>query len=224
MKLPLTLALLTVSTAIGLCQVPNAGIALDIAQARQKNAQLMQQYSWNCRTELKENGVTKDTRIDTVTWGPNNQPQYTLLSDDANPLPRGFFLRRVEERERERTEQYIQGLRTFLHQYTLPTAGQMLNFVSTAVIPPPGPDGVIQLSGSSVVVPGDTLSLWIYAPTKLTRRMTMMTTYQGDSVNVTTTWKSLANGLNYMAYAQIDIPDKGMTVLIQNYDYLNQNQ
>jgi hypothetical protein len=206
-----------------LAQVPNSGLALAITQARQQNLTLMQQYSWSCRTQLTENGTIQDTRIDTVTWGPNNQPQYTILNDTSNPLPGGFFRRRIAENQRQQTEQYIQGLRTFLHQYTLPTAGQILNFISGATIPPPDGNGVVQLTGGSVVVPGDTVSLWIYAPTKATRRMTIMTTYQGDSVNFTATWKALSNGLNYMAYAQVNVPDQNMVFTIQNYDFMNQN-
>lgn len=196
---------------------------MSLVQARQQNATLMQQYSWNCRTELSENGVPKDTRIDTVTWGPNNQPQYTTLNDTANPLPRGFLRRRVAENERKQTEEYVQGLRAFLHQYTLPTAGQVLNFISAATIPAPDANGNLQLTGSSVVIPGDTLSLWINAPTRQTRRMTIMTTYLGDAVTVTATFKSLATGLNYLAYCQVDVMDKNLTLLIQNYDYVNQN-
>lgn len=54
--------------------------------------------------------------------------------------------------------------------------------------------------------------------------MSVMTTFQGDAVTVTATFKTLANGLNYPAYVQINIPDKGMSVLVQDYDYINQNQ
>jgi len=204
-------------------QVRNEGLANGIIAARQKNATLMKQYSWNCRSEVSENGTPKDTRIDTVTWGPDGQPQHTLLNDQSNPLPRGFFRRRVVEKERADMETYLKGLRTFLHQYTLPTAGKVIDFISQTPIPPPGPGGVLQLSGSSVVVPGDTVSLSIYAPTKETRRMTIMTFYQGDEVTVTVTFKTLANGLNYAAYIQLNIPDKNLTLLIQNYDYINQN-
>lgn len=222
-KLLLLPILVTLAGLQAAAQVPNAGLSLAITQARQQNATLMQQYSWNCRTELTEYGTVKDTRIDTVTWGPNNQPQYTILNDIQNPLPRGFFRRRIAENERQQTEQFITGLRTFLHQYTLPSAGQMLNFISSAAIPPPDANGVLQLTGGSVVVPGDSVSLWISAPTKATRRMTIMTTYQGHSVSVTATWKTLANGLNYMAYAQINVPDEGMILTVQNYDYINQD-
>jgi hypothetical protein len=204
-------------------QVANEGLANAIIAARQKNAALMKQYSWNCRTQVEENGAVKDTRVETVLYGPDGQPQHTLLNDQSNPLPRGFFRKKIAEKEREDMEKFLKGLRTFLHQYTLPTAGAVINFISTTPIPAPGPGGVLQLSGAGVVVPTDTVSISVYAPTKETRRMSIMTTFQGDEVNVTVTFKTLANGLNYPAYIQLNVPDKSLTILIQNYDYINQN-
>jgi hypothetical protein len=204
-------------------QVKNEGLANDIIAARQKNAALMKQYSWSCRTEILENGTPKDTRIDTVTYGPDGQPQHTEMSDKSNPLPRGFVRRRVAEEERKKTEEYLKSLRTFLHQYTLPTAGAVINFISNTPIPAPGAGGVLQLSGSGVVVPGDTVSLSINAPTKQTQRMSIMTTFQSDEVTVTITFKTLSTGLNYPAYIQLNVPDKNLSVLIQNFDYINQN-
>jgi len=220
----LTTALTILSGAPSIiAQVQNEGLANSIIAARQKNAALMKQYSWNCRSELSENGTPKDTRIDTVTWGPDGQPQHTLLNDQSNPLPRGFLRKRVAEKEREEMESYLKSLRTFLHQYTLPTAGQVINLISTSPIPAPGPDGALQITGGSVVVPGDTVSLTINAPTRQTRRMTIMTFFKGDELTVTATFKTLASGLNYAAYIQINVPDKNLTLLIQNYDYVNQN-
>ncbi|MFO1460659.1 MAG: hypothetical protein U1G08_14795 [Verrucomicrobiota bacterium] len=203
-------------------QVPNEGFANAIIAARQNNANLMKQYSWNCRTEVSESGVPKDTRVDSVTWGPDGQPQHTLLNDQANPLPQGFLRRRIAEQERQQSEDYLKGLRAFLHQYTLPSAGQIINLISTSPILP-GPAGTLQVSGSSVVVPGDTVSLTLSATTRLLNRMTIMSFYKGDEVTVTATFKSLANGLNYAAYTQVNVPSKNLTVLIQNYDFLNQN-
>jgi hypothetical protein len=138
-------------------------------------------------------------------------------------LPRGFVRRRVAEEERKKTEEYLKSLRTFLHQYTLPTAGAVINFISNTPIPAPGAGGVLQLSGSGVVVPGDTVSLSINAPTKQTQRMSIMTTFQSDEVTVTITFKTLSTGLNYPAYIQLNVPDKNLSVLIQNFDYINQN-
>ncbi len=204
-------------------QVNNEGLANDIIAARQKNAALMKQYSWNCRTEILENGETKDTRIDQVTFGPDGQPQHTQVSDQSNPLPGGFVRKRIAEDKRKEMEKFLTGLRTFLHQYTLPTAGKVIDFISKTPIPAPGPGGVLQLSGASVVMPGDTVSIAVNAPTKQTQRMSVMTFYQAQEVTVTATFKTLANGLNYPAYVQVNVPDKNLSVLIQNYDYINQN-
>ena len=215
--------LMAIALAHPICaQVANEGLANAVIAARQRNAALMKQYSWNCRTEISENGVPKDTRIDTVTWGPDGQPQHTLLTDQNNPIPGGFFRKRLAERERDDTEKYLKALRAFLHQYTLPTAGAVINFISTTPIPPPVA-GILQLTGAGVVVPGDTVSLSVNAPTQQTQRLSVMTFFQGDQVTVTATFKTLSNGLNYPAYIQINVPDKGLTVLIQNYDYVNQN-
>ena len=104
-QIALAALLMSVSAPLLLqAQVPNEGLANAILAARQKNSALMKQYSWNCRTELSENGETKDTRIDTVTWGPDGQPQHTLLNDQSNPLPGGFFRKRIAEKEREKME------------------------------------------------------------------------------------------------------------------------
>jgi hypothetical protein len=223
-SLLLTTALLLLSGASPLiAQVRNEGLANAFIAARQQNAALMKQYSWNCRSDLSENGVTKDTRIDTVTWGPDGQPQHTLLNDQANPLPRGFLRRKVAEQERDKMETYLKGLRTFLHQYTLPTAGQVINLISTSPIPAPGPNGSLQITGAGVVVPGDTVSLTMNAPTRQPQRMSIMTFFQGDEVTATITFKTLASGLNYPAYIQVNVADKDLTLLIQNYDYINQN-
>src|SRR5258708_8921156 len=96
-------------TALGIpsllpAQVANEGLANQILAARQRNATLMKQYSWNCRTEILENGTPKDTRIDTVTFGPDGQPQHTLLNDQANPLPRRFFPKNIPHNDRQKTD------------------------------------------------------------------------------------------------------------------------
>ncbi len=204
-------------------QVPNEGLANSIIAARQKNAALMKQYSWSCRMEFLENGTIKDSRVDIVTYGPDGQLQYTSLSNQEAPLPGGFLRKRIAEKEREKTEEYIKALRAFLHQYTMASAGSMINFISQSTIPAPGPDGNLQLTGGSVVIPGDTVSLWVNAPTRQTRRLKVMTFYQGDEVSVSATFKTLNTGLTYLSFGQIDVPDKGLSLQLQNFDYVNQN-
>jgi hypothetical protein len=53
--------------------------------------------------------------------------------------------------------------------------------------------------------------------------MKAMTFYEGDEVNVSASYKTLASGLSYMAYATVTIPARNLTVQVQNFDYINQN-
>jgi hypothetical protein len=205
-------------------QVANEAQANAIIAARQKNAQLMQQYSWNSRIEVLDGGTVKDTRIEQCVYGPNNQVQRTLLNDSSAPLPHGFLRKKVAEKEREEIGKYLKQVVALLDKYTLPSAGAVINFLSSATIPRPGPTGEVQISGGSVVTPGDTLSLWVYAPTSATRKITVVTTdSDGNQVNFTGTFKALASGLNYLQYATIDIPAKNLSIQVHNYDYINQN-
>jgi hypothetical protein len=224
-RILLPVAVLALSGTLNLpAQVANEGLANTIIAARQRNAQLMQQYSWNTRIEALENGTVKDTRIEQCVYGPNNQIQRTLLNDSPSPLPHGFLRKRIAEKEREETEKYLKSVIALLDKYTLPTAGQVINFISSSPIPPPGPSGDLMLSGSSVVVPGDSMNLWVYAPTRATKKVTISTTdSDGNVINVTATYRTLANGLNYLQYATVDIPTKNLTIQVHNYDYINQN-
>jgi len=205
-------------------QVTNEGLANAIIAARQKNAQLMHQFSWNSRIEVLESGTVKDTRIEQCIYGPNNQIQRTLINDVGAPLPHGFLRKRIAEKERDDIAKYLKQVVALLDKYTLPTAGAVINFISTAKILPPGVDGNLQLNGGSVVTPGDTLSLSIYPPTNDPRKMTVVTTdSDGNKINFTGTFKSLAGGLNYLQFATVDIPEKNLSIQVHNYDYLNQN-
>jgi len=64
----------------------------------------------------------------------------------------------------------------------------------------------------------------IYAPTRQPRSLSVTTTVEQDQVNLSATFKTLANGLNYVGFGQVDVPAKNLSLQVQNYDYLNQNQ
>lgn len=204
-------------------QAPATGLAGEITQARQKNDALTRQYSWECRTDVLLDGASKDLRIEQVNFGPGGQLQRTLLNDQSAPLPFGFFAARIAEEARAQVQQSLVGLRGLLDQYTLPSSGRITSFISGGTISAPDANGVLQITGGSVVVPGDTLSLWVDARLRQPRRMRVMTYYQGYEVTATATFNTLATGLNYMAYAQVNAPASGITLQVQNFDYINQN-
>jgi hypothetical protein len=199
--------------------------AMQIAQARHANAALMHQYIWTSRVEILKNGQVKDMRIEQVSYDANGQLQHTIVNEQgANkmylPTPIGFLRRAVADHEKEETEQYLMGLKAMLEQYTLPTAGKILDFMQSAR--PTGPDanGLYQMSGNNVVQPGDNLTLWVNPWTQHVRRMSVNTNFQGGPVQLDATFASLpGTGLNYVSLAEATASAKQLSVQMQNYNY-----
>src|SRR5262245_31292894 len=96
-----TLVVLAAAIAASLPQIltaqDNVATTVDIANARQANARLMQDYTWNSRTELLEAGKVADMRLQLVRYGPDGQLQRSLLNETGAPLPRGFLRRDIAE-------------------------------------------------------------------------------------------------------------------------------
>jgi hypothetical protein len=200
-----------------------ANKAVQITEAREANAALMHQYTWNSRTEIIDQGQVKDTRLELVNYTPSGQLQRSLLNDQSAPLPRGFLRRAIAENERQKMEQYLTGLRGLIEQYTLPTTGKILDFMMAAK--PMGPDaqGLLQLTGTNVVQPGDSLTLWVNAYTRQLTRIQVNTSFQGDAVQLDATFNRLPSGLNYMAYAEATVSAKQLSVQVQNFNYTRPN-
>ena len=132
-----TVAFCTLATPLlALAQpVPSTGtanMAVQITEARQKNVALMRTYSWNERADIMKNGKSVDLRIDVCTYLPDGQLQRTLMNDEHAPLPGGFFRKKAAESKIKDMEKYLKGLRSLLDQYTLPSAGAVLDFAHRA--------------------------------------------------------------------------------------------
>jgi hypothetical protein len=218
----LALAAVAVVAAQGAIAQGNVGQAaaqtVQVVQSRAQNAALMKQYTWNERVDFLVNGAQKDLRIDLVNFGPDGKIQRSTLNDQSAPLPGGFFRRKHAEKEREEIEKYMKGLGQLLHAYALPTPGAVLNFLDAATAVPAGP-GQVMYTGQNVVQPGDSLTVYVNTATNKTARVVASTSFQGNPVNLTATFSTLPNGLNYPAYAQVLVPAKGYDLMVQNFNY-----
>jgi competence protein ComGC len=196
-----------------------AETAVKIVEARRANAKLMHQYSWNSRTELIVDGDVKDMRLEQVKYGPDGQLQRIIENEQGASLPFGFIRRAIAENKRKEMESYLKGLRGLLDQYTLPTAGKVLDFMDKATTILADNGELILMRGSSVVVPGDSLSIWTAASTRKTRKMQVRTFFQDDAVNLTATFNTLRSGLTHVNYAEVIVPGKNLSVQVQNFNY-----
>ena len=137
----------------------SVNIATQIANARKANAALMRQYTWDSRTEIIEEGAVKSIRIEAVSYGPGGQLQHSLLKDESMAQPIGFLGYAIADARKRRLEEYLIGLRSLLDQYTLPTEAKVVDFVNQAAAARPDARGLIWITGSNVLLPGDNLSI-----------------------------------------------------------------
>jgi hypothetical protein len=218
-RILLTTSLLALATGIGFSQVPNQGLALKIADAQRANGAKLKNYSWSSRVELLESATVQDIRISSVSYGPDNQLQRTVLNDQPSPLPHGFLRKRIAEKKRAEVEKYLLGLNKVLDQYTLPTAGKVLDFVSKATVSAPDANGLLQLNGNDVVMPGDTLTLWVDAKTRQASKIQVSTTFQGDFIQASASFRTIPNGPTHLEFATAAVAAKNLTLQAHNYNY-----
>ncbi|HTQ51309.1 MAG TPA: hypothetical protein VMJ12_11400 [Candidatus Acidoferrales bacterium] len=211
------------SAPTAFAQIANEGLAMKIIAARQADAALLKQYSWSSRAELIDNGKVEDTRINLVSYGPDGQLQRTLVNDQAAPLPSGFLRKKIAEDERAKVEKYFAALGKLLDQYTLPSAGKVIDFVSQAQISAPDANGLLQVAGSNVLSPGDTYTMWINASTRHVTKILINTTYEQDAVQLTASYATLKAGLTHLQYAEVTVPAKQLTLQVHNFDYNSNN-
>jgi hypothetical protein len=202
---------------------PVGGLAGKIIAARNIDATLLRNYSWNCRTELLEDGKVKDIRIDVVVPGPKGGWQQSVINDESAPLPQGFIRRHIAQDERERLENYLNGLHALVNQYTLPAAGRIARFVGQAEISAPDANGLLKLSGASVVMPGDAFNLWVEGVKCRTRKIQVTTSYEQDTVELYASFATLKSGLTHLQYAEVDVPAKKLKLYVHNFDYIANN-
>ena len=88
-----------------------------------------------------------------------------------------------------------------------------------------GPDaaGLFSMVGSNVVLPGDRLTIWVNALSRHVARIQVNSSFQGDPVQLSATFTMLPSGLNHMAYAEATVPNKQLSVQVQNFNYTRPN-
>jgi len=206
-----------------IAQVQNEGLANGVIAARKKNATLMQTYTWNCRTDVQENGATQDLRIDLVTMLPGGTLQKSLLNDQQGALPGGFLRKAIEENKRKQLEKYVSELAPMVDHYTLGSAGAVINFLASAQVQPVStPDGktILNINGNNVVAPGDTFGMTVDGRTLQPLNVNVSTTYNNDPITIQASFITMKSGLNHLQYATVSVPGKNLVIMIHNYDYV----
>ncbi len=190
-------------------------------ESRKASDELQRNYIWNSRTDITREGKVMEMLIEENIMGPDGRIIRKIINDQEAKLPSSFLIHQIAEDEKEKIIAFMKGLHAYLLEYSLPQQDKVSKFFSEA--PPPVADvnGLILVSGENVVSKGDKLDWWIDHKTWSISKASIVTTFEGDQIEFNAAYNLLPCGLNYLAFAEIIIPAKKITILIHCYDYTN---
>ncbi len=196
-------------------QMDTTEIVAKVSQARQENAQKTRDYSWTQRTEVKLKGEVKSLKTEIVRYTVDGELQKTPIDETAAKKPKGVRGKIAKKKSGEMKD-WMAELGEVLKAYSLPTAGNLLDFLNKAAISPDGAGR--KLDATDVVQAGDRMSVWIGADHKMTKTE-VSTQYDGSDVKLETDHETTPDGLDYVARTIIVVPDKGVEMTVENFSY-----
>jgi hypothetical protein len=210
-----TLVLGLLMTIPAAAQMDMAVIAEKVSQARQQNAMKTRDYSWTQRTEVKLKGETKNLKTEIVRFTVDGELQKTPIDETSAKKPKGVR-GKVAKKKAGEMKDWMADLGELLKGYSLPTAGNLLDFLNKAAVSPDG-DGR-RLDATDVVQAGDRMSVWIGADHKMVKTE-VSTQHDGSDVKLETDHATTPDGLDYTARTVIVVPDKGVEMMVENFSY-----
>ncbi len=193
----------------------NAEIAERISQARMDNALRTQNYSWTRRTEVKVKGEVKNLKTEIVRYTVDGELQKTPISEDKAKSPPGVR-GKMAKKKGGQMKDWMTDLGQVLHSYSLPTSGNLLDFLNKANYEQDGAG--YKLVADSVVLPGDNMTMRIDEDFQLVQTE-VTTEHDGVGVQLTTDHARTPDGLDYVARTNIVVPDKNVEMTVENFSY-----
>jgi len=209
------LALCAMVSLPAAAQMEMTDIVNKVSKARQENAANTRNYSWTQRTEVKVKGEVKSLKSEIVRYTVDGELQKTPIDETSAKKPKGVR-GKVAKKKIGEMKDWMTELGKLLKAYSLPTEGNLLDFLNKASVSPDGAGRKLDATG--VVQAGDRMSVWIDADHKMFKTE-VSTQYDGSDVKLMTDHETTPDGLDYVARTTIVVPDKGVEMTVENFSY-----
>ena len=190
-------------------------VVAKVSAARQENAQKTRNYSWTQRTEVKVKGEVKSLKTEIVRYTVDGEMQKTPIDETSAKKPKGIR-GKVAKKKIGEMKDWMAELGQLLKAYSLPTEGNLLDFLNKASVSADGTGR--KLDATDVVQAGDRMSVWIGADHKMVKTE-VTTQHDGSDVKLMTDHETTPDGLDYVARTTIVVPDKGVEMTVENFSY-----
>ncbi len=192
------------------------------ARLQQQNAGALAQYAWKSRTEIRKGGETRSVQLALMRYDIDGTLQKTPISSTPEQkLPTHGIRGRIAQKKKENFLETLDSLGRLAKSYSELSADEMQRFMAAARVTPEvvSQQKLISISGSNLLQPGDSMTVWVDLVTKKQRRVEIQTTLDKKPVRIVSDFQDLPQGPTHMARSVIDYPSEELTLLTENFDY-----
>ena len=186
------------------------------AQTRQQNAEALRRYRWKSRTEIQKGGETKNVQLNMMRYEIDGTLHKTLVSSTPQQkLPTRGIRGLIAQKKKEDFLEMLDSLGALAKSYSELPPNEMQRFMATAIVRPEmsQQQKLLRISGSNVLQPGDSMTLWIDAMTRRLRKVEVQTMLEKKQVKVVSDFQDLQSGPTYVARSVVDYPGEEIRFL-----------
>jgi hypothetical protein len=188
-------------------------------QAAASNQQALRSYSWLETTEIAVKGEVKNSKVQSVRYGPDGKVQKSVV--EASPPPdakRGVRGRVIEKKTGEMKEE-MQAASALVHQYVPPSPEKIQAAMAAGKVTIT-PGAVTALRIADYLKAGDALTLTL-AQGKGIQHVAVNSYLDtpDEAVTLDVQMQSLPDGTNYPGTIVLAVPSSNIQVRINNSNY-----
>lgn len=176
------------------------------------NAKQMKQYEWKQRVTVYRKGKPSEPIISQVRFDSSGQMQRTTIS--APPQQTGGIRGRIAAN----TKEEVKGIMELVGQYNRPQ--EIVDAVRKGTASDTGNETRVEAHG--VIQPTDSLTMSVDPATHHARHIDIRTTYDGGPMTIAQDYSPIPNGPNMMKSMRVSVPQKGLEINIDSYDFVRQ--
>ena len=192
-----------------------------VKAAAERNQTQLRKYSWVSTTEVSYNGEVKDTKVESVSYGPDGQIQKNEIADTAAPKPPGLR-GRIAERKGDEMKNEIESAVALIRGYIPPDPARLQAAVAAQNMKQlPALPGVATVAFTNYNLPNDALTLTFAIEPKAIQTADV-STWLGDPskvVNLVVQFATLPDGTDHPATITLSLPSSNLQVTVNNTNY-----
>ena len=191
-------------------------------EAAARNAKQMRSYSWLEKTELSLKGEVKNTKVDSVMYGPDGKLVKAPVVEPPPPEKKRGLKGKVIAKKTGEMKEELEAAAALVQQYVPPSPDkiQVVMNANGASLAQAGA-GAVALQFTGYEKAGDALVLTFDTAVKALRGINVKTWLDkpDNPVTLTVTMQSLPDGLDYPASVVLSIPSSNIEVRITKSNY-----